>query len=147
MIVAEFCIFNLGNVNLKLHIFLNHEVEFCAQWALLNHASNIWQHLMLYLLNRTIYMIQDLDCRLRCPHDAQKDWFGTPKYTFTITIHLFFFYFTHHILILVSYFLFFNFFSCIYFCSFLADQKLTELANIPWTVVIIHRNYMYELRT
>ena len=93
MIVAEFCIFNLGNVNMKLHIFLNHEVEFCAQWALLNHASNIWQHLMLYLLNRTIYMIQDLGCRLRCPHDSQKDWFGTPKYTFTITIHLLFFFF------------------------------------------------------
>ena len=78
-------------------------------------------------------MIQDLGCRLRCPHDAQKDWFGTPKYTFTITIHHFFLILliTIHILILVSYFLFFNSFFCIYFYSFLADQKLTELANIP----------------
>lgn len=143
VIVAEFCIFNLGNVNMKLHIFFK-------SWSRILCSVSPIKSCIEYLaafnaLFIKPYYIHDTGSRLQAslPSWCSKRLVRHSKIHIYHYYTSFFFNFTHHILILVSYFLFFNSFSCIYFCSFLVDrdEKLIELTSIFLSLVISHKNF------
>lgn len=106
------------NVNKKLHIFFK-------SWSRILCSVSPIKSCIEYLaafnaLFIKPYYIHDTGSRLQAslPSWCSKRLVRHSKIHIYHYYTSFFFYFTHHILILVSYFLFFNSFSCIYFCSF-----------------------------